>query len=154
MADGDTSTHERPHVFSRAHARLHRNPITGLLTKIVITIVGVAIMVLGVFMSGPGIPGPGFLVILGGLAILSSEYDWAKRVLEWAKERYEKAKERMGEMDPAVRRRRLWLTLAAMVIVSGALTAYVVVYDWPTFAVSGWDWLQGLSGVLPELPGM
>lgn len=154
MVDSETATQERPRVLSRLHTHLHKNPVTGIVTKVVVTIVGVAVMALGVFLSGPGIPGPGFLVILGGLAILSTEYDWAKRVLEWAKERYENAKGRMGEMDPAVRRRRIWLTLAGVVVVSAAVVAYLVVYDWPAFAISGWDWLQGISGVLPELPGM
>lgn len=159
MAEGkqDTATptvEDPPRLLKRVHDRLHRNRVTGLATKVVITVVGVAIIAVGVFLSGPGIPGPGFLIILGGLAVLATEYDWARRALEWAKERYENAKERVENMDPAVRRRRALLTLTAVVLVAGAATAYVVLYDWPGFAVTSWDWVQGLNGAVPELPGM
>ncbi len=154
MSDGQESSDDRPHVLRRVHTKLHANRVTGAVTKIVITTVGVVVIAVGIFLSGPGIPGPGFLVILGGLAILATEWEWADRILHWAKEKYEDAKQHVTEMDPRVRRRRLLLTVLAVVVVVGAATAYVVVYDWPGFAVSGWDWLQDLSGVLPELPGM
>ena len=151
MAEGE---HERPGFFERVHERLHRNPVIGLVTKVVATVVGVAIMAVGVFLSGPGIPGPGFLVILAGLAVLATEYDWAQRVLDWAKERYERAKQRMADMDPAERRRRFVLTAGAVLVVGAFLVGYVALYDWPSFAVSGWNWVQDVNGAVPELPGM
>lgn len=154
MTEGQQMTADEPGIFRRIHDRLHRNRVTGLITKVVVTVVGVAVMAVGVFLSGPGIPGPGFLVILGGLAILATEYDWAKRVLEWARERYERAKEKVRDMDPAERRRRLVLTAAAVLLVVAGVIGYVAAYDWPSFAVDGWDWVQGLSGAVPELPGM
>lgn len=148
------SDDDAPGFFRRVHDRLHSNPVTGLITKVVISVVGVAVMGLGVFLSGPGIPGPGFLVILGGLAILATEWDWAQSVLDWARERYEKAKQKVADMDPAERRRRLVLTVAAVFLVVAGLVGYVAAYDWPTFAVEGWNWLQDFSGAVPELPGM
>lgn len=154
MSEGGQVTTEEPSRFRRVHGRLHANPVTGLVTKIVITVVGVAVIALGIFLSGPGIPGPGFLVIIGGLAILATEYDWAKRLLDWARERYEQAKEKVATMDPKVRRRRTLMTVGAVVLVLGAATAYVAVYDWPSFAVGGWDWVQDINGAIPELPGM
>ena len=57
-------------------------------------------------------------------------------------------------MDPTVRRRRILLTLGALLVVVGAVIGYVVAYDWPGFAVSGWDWVQSIATWLPELPGM
>lgn len=165
LADGDGSDDRNadrddrdddkaPGFLRRLHDRLHSNPVTGLITKVVISVVGVAVMGLGVFLSGPGIPGPGFLVILGGLAILATEWDWAQRVLDWARARYERARQKVADMDPAERRRRLVLTAAAVFLVAAGLVGYVAAYDWPTFAVDGWDWLQDFSGVVPELPGM
>lgn len=154
MSEGGETITEEPSRLRRIHDRLHRNRVTGLITKAVITVVGLVVIAAGIFLSGPGIPGPGFLVILGGLAILATEYDWARRVLEWARERYEQAKERVANMDPKVRRRRTLMTAGAAVLVLGAGTAYVAVYDWPSFAVGGWNWVQDINGSIPELPGM
>jgi hypothetical protein len=53
-----------------------------------------------------------------------------------------------------VRRRRLYLSGAAFLAVTGTVAAYVAFYDWPGFAVDGWNWVQGLAGWIPELPGM
>jgi uncharacterized protein (TIGR02611 family) len=47
--------------------------------KLVITIVGILLVLAGVVMLA--IPGPGILTIAGGLAILSTEYQWARRLL-------------------------------------------------------------------------
>lgn len=42
---------------------------------------GVVITLAGIVMTGP-IPGPGFLVIPLGLALLALEFTWAERLLE------------------------------------------------------------------------
>lgn len=53
--------------------------------KVVVAIVGVAILLLGLMMIP--LPGPGWLVVFAGLAILSIEYVWAKHVLGFVRER-------------------------------------------------------------------
>lgn len=128
--------------------------MTGLLTKVVVTIVGSAVILVGIVLSGPGVPGPGFVVIIFGLAILATEWAWAERLLKRARRALQNAAERARAMDPAVRRRRILLTVGAIVLVSGAIVGYLVAFDWPTWAVSAWNWVQDLSGVVPELPGM
>ena len=45
---------------------------------------GFFIVLAGIVMSGPGVPGPGILVILIGLSFLALEFDWAERWLERA----------------------------------------------------------------------
>ena len=57
-------------------------------------------------------------------------------------------------MDPKVRRRRLLLAGLVLLVVVGAVAAYVTAYDWPVLAVDAWNWLQGVAGWMPELPGM
>ena len=136
------------------HELLHRHPVTRALTKVVVTIVGVVVILVGVVLSGPGIPGPGFLVIAFGLAILATEYVWAERLLKRARAALNRAAERARALDPAVRRRRLLLTIAVVVLTVGAVVGYVALYDWPGWAVRAWDWLQGVSSLVPELPGM
>ncbi len=49
----------------------------------------------------------------------------------------------------ASRSRRL-----ATVALVGAVVWYLAVYDWPSYAVDGWNWVQDISSVVPELPGM
>ena len=144
----------RPHVFKRLHVRLHRNRLTAVATKIVVAIVGTLVILVGVVLSGPGVPGPGFVVIIFGLAILSSEFVWAERLLMRARRWLERSRDRVRDMDPVVRRRRIVLTLLAMVVVAGGVTAYLLYYDWPEYAVDGWDWVQDINGAVPELPGM
>jgi uncharacterized protein (TIGR02611 family) len=53
--------------------------------KVVVAVVGVAILLLGIMMIP--LPGPGWLVVFAGLAILSIEYVWAKHLLRFVRER-------------------------------------------------------------------
>ena len=46
-------------------------------------IVGLVLMLAGVVLSVPGIPGPGLLLVVGGLALLGREFHWARRANEW-----------------------------------------------------------------------
>jgi len=134
------------------HLRLHSNPALSLTSKIVITVVGTLVFLGGVVMLVT--PGPAFVLIPLGLAILATEWDWADRLLQVAKKKAKEAKARAESMDPKVRRRRLLLTALAFILVFGGSATYVAVNDWPSFAVSMWDWIQGFAGWLPELPGM
>ena len=34
------------------------------------------------------LPGPGWLTIAGGFALLGQEYEWARRTLDWGKARF------------------------------------------------------------------
>jgi uncharacterized protein (TIGR02611 family) len=99
-------------------------------------------------------PGPAFVLIPLGLAILATEFAFARRWLDKAREQARKAQERAEAMDPRVRRRRLLLAGGAVLLVIAAVTGYVWYYDWPGYAVDGWDWVQSLAGWVPDLPGM
>jgi uncharacterized protein (TIGR02611 family) len=144
----------RRHRLRELHDRLHANPVTGMITKVVVTIVGAAVVLTGIVLSGPGVPGPGFLVILLGFAILSTEWQWAERLLHWLREKGHRFMDRARAMDPAVRRRRMVLTGVGIVSAVVAISAYVWVNDWPSWAVGGWSWVQGVAGFVPDLPGM
>ncbi|MDX1658502.1 MAG: PGPGW domain-containing protein [Nitriliruptorales bacterium] len=54
---------------------------------VVISTLGSALVVVGVALSLPGVPGPGLLLIIAGLAVLSKEFDWAQRLTTRLKER-------------------------------------------------------------------
>lgn len=131
---------------------MHAHPVLALVTKIVVSIVGFAVLLAGIIMIVT--PGPAIVLIPLGLAILSTEFDWARRWLELAREKAVRARDRAAAQDPRVRRRRRLLGALTFVVVVGAISWYLVVYDWPTFTVKGWDWVQNRIGFLPDLPGM
>jgi uncharacterized protein (TIGR02611 family) len=59
--------------------------------RIAVSVAGFTVLALGVAMLV--LPGPGLVLILVGLGILSSEYVWAQRLLRKAKEKAEQAKD-------------------------------------------------------------
>lgn len=61
------------------------------LKRFAITIVGVALLLVGAAMMV--LPGPGILIIVAGLAVLATEYVWAQRLLKQAKSQAEKVQD-------------------------------------------------------------
>ena len=57
--------------------------------RIAVTIVGFTLVVAGLAMLV--LPGPGLLVIIAGLAVLATEYAWARRALDETKRRAQRA---------------------------------------------------------------
>ena len=121
-------------------------------TKLVVTLVGSAVLGAGLVMMVT--PGPGLVGIVAGLAILATEWDWADRWLTAARRKLQEAKEAAEAMDPRVRRRRILLGLGTVVALGAAVTGYVALADWPGWSVGAWDRAQSFLGFLPELPGM
>lgn len=122
MADPDESTqtgvtHAVRNGFRRTHRHLHRNPITGFVTKVVVTILGVAVIGAGLVMMVT--PGPGIIGILVGLGLLSTEYHWAERWMHAVKAKAQAAADHARDLDPVVRRRRLVLTVLGVVVLVG-----------------------------------
>lgn len=58
--------------------------------RIAVTIAGFVVLLAGVALLV--LPGPGWLLIFVGLGILSTEYVWARRLLDTAKQKAEQAK--------------------------------------------------------------
>ena len=70
-------------------------PNLKFLKRIVIAIVGFTVVLIGVAMII--LPGPSFIVILLGLAILGTEFVWAQRLLTKAKAYFEKQRKRVSD---------------------------------------------------------
>ena len=47
--------------------------------------VGCVVLIVGVALALPGVPGPGIPTALLGLWILSDHFEWARRALGWAR---------------------------------------------------------------------
>jgi uncharacterized protein (TIGR02611 family) len=50
---------------------------------------GFLILIAGIILALPLVPGPGIVLILLGLALLSDHFVWAKRILNWAKQKWQ-----------------------------------------------------------------
>ena len=134
------------------HHRLHRNRAMSATTKLVVTLVGSAVLTAGLIMMVT--PGPGLVGIVAGLAILATEWDWADRWLATARRKLHEARLAAEAMDPRVRRRRILLIAGIVVLVVAAVVTYVAIADWPGWSVDAWDRAQSFLGFLPDLPGM
>jgi uncharacterized membrane protein len=65
-----------------------------LLWRLCRIICGFMLLVLGVLMSIPGIPGPGIIVIVLSFAILSRDFYWAERAHNYLKQLWHEVLER------------------------------------------------------------
>jgi uncharacterized protein (TIGR02611 family) len=84
----ERSWHEHP-VFAPLKAVGHFIARSG--KRIAVTIAGFAVLLAGVVLLV--LPGPGWLLIFLGLAILATEYVWAQRLLNIAKQKAGQAKD-------------------------------------------------------------
>jgi uncharacterized protein (TIGR02611 family) len=69
-------------------------------------VAGFTLLVVGLILSLPGVPGPGLLIAIGGLAILSEHFRWARRILAWAKKQALRARDKVRERRDRGRVRR------------------------------------------------
>lgn len=114
-----------------------RTRTTRLVWRIGVAIVGGAVLAAGVVMIP--YPGPGWLVVFAGLAILAIEFPWARRVLDFARAKYDAWVAWLKRQNLAVR--LLVLTLTGLIVVATLwlLGAFALVGRW--FDVY-WPWLR------------
>jgi len=78
--------------LERFHKALHLEAIPPGIRRPLVAVVGTTILLLGVALIF--LPGPAFLVIPLGLAVLATEFVWARRLLKKAKRLLPKGKKR------------------------------------------------------------
>jgi uncharacterized protein (TIGR02611 family) len=57
-------------------------------------VVGLVLVCVGAILALPLVPGPGVLVMLVGLTVLSGEFEWARRLRNWVQVTFRRAMER------------------------------------------------------------
>lgn len=67
-------------------------------------ILGFLLIVVGLLLAIPGVPGPGLALVALGLVLLSAHYHWARRTLEWAKHKFESLRSRSPAGKPPSKR--------------------------------------------------
>lgn len=71
-----------PDLIRKLQKRKRRHKQRHPVYRAAVVVFGFFVVLVGIVLSGPGVPGPGFLVILIGLGFLALEFDRAERVLE------------------------------------------------------------------------
>lgn len=66
--------------------------------RIAVTVVGFALIAIGLVLLV--LPGPGILVVLAGLAVLATQYAWARSALDQVKRRATGASNRFRRQKP------------------------------------------------------
>lgn len=62
--------------------------------RVVVAVVGGSVLLIGVALALPGVPGPGLLIMILGLTILSWEFAWARRMLVRARLKWKQLRQR------------------------------------------------------------
>lgn len=57
-------------------------------------VLGLILVCVGAILALPLVPGPGILVMLVGLTVLSAEFEWARRLRDWVHATFRRAMER------------------------------------------------------------
>jgi uncharacterized protein (TIGR02611 family) len=99
--------------------------------RVLVAVVGLTVLLVGV--AAIPYPGPGWAIVFLGLAILASEFYWARRTLTYTRDRYDTAMSWM-------RRQPAWVQATSAVLTA----AVVVVTLWFLGAIA---WLAGLVGL-------
>ncbi|MFC7330207.1 PGPGW domain-containing protein [Marinactinospora rubrisoli] len=84
--------------------RMHSHPVLHWTWRSVVTVVGGTLLIAGVIMCVT--PGPGVGAIILGLAILATEFAWARGLLHRARVRARQAKDTAVQAAATRRRRR------------------------------------------------
>ncbi len=122
---GDGRRREPPKLVRKLQERRLTHKEAHPVVRGAFIVVGLVLLVGGIAMLV--LPGPAFVVIPIGLAILSLEFAWAGRLLDKSLMKADQAKEKAQR---ASRRQKLLSAAAAVAAVAAAVVA-VVLYDLP-----------------------
>lgn len=111
---------------SKAPEFVRRSRALRMTWRIGVAVVGAAVIAGGVLLLP--LPGPGWAIIFAGLAILSSEFAWAQRLLHWVKVKVTEYARRA--VDPRVRRRNLVVLVVVLLVLAGCVELYVWKRGW------------------------
>lgn len=129
-ASGSQSSDDDDWAWRR---RIRANARSYLIYRIVVGVVGAAITVVGLVLIPA--PGPGWLVVFLGLAVLASEFEWADRLLSYARHQVGRWTDWAARQSLPV---RLLLGLATLVVLVAVLWTMLRVFGVPGFVPDSW----------------
>lgn len=122
---------DKPELLVKLQERKERHKERHPIARAGVVVFGFLLVLVGIVLSGPGVPGPGFLVILLGLGFLALEFDRAERLLEKAIVFGDKLADRAEETTTA---QRVAGGIAAALAI-GAFVAAAILWDIPLLPV-------------------
>jgi uncharacterized protein (TIGR02611 family) len=117
MVGTDVTTTRRRGRLRAVRVRVRSWPGGRLLWRVGVTLVGAAVIAVGIVLLP--LPGPGWVIIFGGLGILGSEYAWARRLLARMRHAVADAARRLASKP-------LWVRLLAGLLTLLFLAAVVL----------------------------
>ena len=84
-------------------------------------------------------PGPGWLIVFAGLAILATEFDWAQRLLHHARGKYDQWQTWLRGQKLSIRVMFFVLTSVVVIVTIWLINGYGLINSWLNL---GWDWVQ------------
>jgi uncharacterized protein (TIGR02611 family) len=130
-----TGTEEQKQPGLRA--RLDANPAMRLLWRGGVALIGGAVVVLGIILIP--YPGPGWLVVFAGLAILATEFEWARRLLAFARGYYDRWVAWLGRQSWPI---KLLVMAAACLVVLAMLWLFGALHLVAGWIGLDWTWLR------------
>ncbi len=114
--------------------------------KVVVLIVGVTVLLAGVALLA--LPGPGMIVIIVGLLILSTEFAWAERWLDFAVEKAAGATSKAQESKSG----RIMLALSGLALITVGVLVVLFFSNWIVAGISLiFAGVIGLCTLLPKV---
>ena len=106
--------------------------------RIGVAVLGGIVLAAGVVMIP--YPGPGWLIVFGGLAILATEFHWARRTLHFARSKYDAWTDWLGRQSVLVRLVVLAATGLVVLVTLYLLNAFYLMAR--VVGLGYWTWLQ------------
>jgi uncharacterized protein (TIGR02611 family) len=118
-ADRDETVLDDVEDRLRFRAFFAKHPWLDLSYRVAVGLLGGAIVVLGIVLIP--LPGPGWLIVFAGLAVLATEFVWAERLLRFSRRKVQGWTTWVTEQSVMVRG---LIGLAGLVAVAGAVWLY------------------------------
>lgn len=115
---------DRHPTIDKLRERRERHRQRNRLYRIAVAVAGVLLIVAGLLLSLPGVPGPGLVVVAIGLGMLALEWDPAERLLE-------KILYRLDDARDASRPVQIALAAGVVLAAAGAFALTALLWDVP-----------------------
>jgi uncharacterized protein (TIGR02611 family) len=133
---------ERKRRWARWRDGLRDRPMADITYRIVVGVVGLA--VLGAGIVAIPYPGPGWAIVFVGLAILATEFEWARHALRFTRERYDR-------VMAWFKRQGLWVKALGVVFTVAVVVGTLWLLGALAFAAKlvglDWPWLKSPIGM-------
>jgi uncharacterized protein (TIGR02611 family) len=106
-------------AIRKLRERKERHKQRGLLYRAFFVVLGALVMLAGLLLALPGVPGPGLVLVAVGLGILALEFDPAERLLERILDRVERAREKASPLQQTL------LAVVGVLFAIGLAVAFV-----------------------------